>query len=278
MNSLPDRTGLMTYLDFAERLARNAGALLLAAVGRVPAREKGPSDLVTDADLASQRAIAAAIRRTFPDHTLLAEEEGVVADPERPWRWIVDPLDGTINFAHGLPLWCVSIALEHAGELMVGVVHVPPLGSTFRAARGHGATCDGRPLRVSTVASLRDSLIATGLPPDFAADADRQMALMRRFSTGTHSLRRTGTTAWNLAQVATGAIDVFYATAVHAWDVAAGVLLVREAGGHVTRLNGGPYRLDHPDILATNGHTHAEALRAVGEAWPDLCNGPIPEG
>jgi myo-inositol-1(or 4)-monophosphatase len=181
---------------------------------------------------------------------------------------VVDPLDGTINFAHGFPLWCVSIGLEHAGELVVGVVHVPPLGTTYRAAKGLGATLDGRPLHVSGAGSLSESLIATGLPTDFASDADRQMALMRRFSTGTHSLRRTGTTAWNLAQVAAGGCEVCYATHVYPWDVAAGIVLIREAGGLVTALDGSPYVLEGPTILATNSRVHAEAGRAVVEAWP----------
>src|SRR5581483_1569043 len=116
--------------------ARRAGAILLDAYGRVSAREKGPQDLVTDADLASQRAIAAMLAEAFPDHTLLAEEEGVTPDPSKPWRWVVDPLDGTVNFAHGVPIWCVSIGLEHRGELVVGVIYHPLNDTLFSAAKG----------------------------------------------------------------------------------------------------------------------------------------------
>ena len=256
------------HLEVAEYAAIEAGALLLAHFGKVTAREKGPFDLVTDADLAAQRSIVAVIRSAFPDHTFLAEEEGVTADMENPWRWIVDPLDGTINFAHGVPLWCVSIALEHAGRLVAGVVHQPLLRTTHSAALGRGTTVNGEPVRVSRAQGLEQSLIATGMPTDFASDADRQMAYMRRFSTRTHSLRRTGTSAWNLAMVASGGFDVCYATAMNPWDSAAGVVLVREAGGTVTGLDGGPYDPYARHILATNGAVHDEALRAAREAWP----------
>jgi myo-inositol-1(or 4)-monophosphatase len=254
-------------LEVAEATAREAGCLLYDAFGQVSAREKGPFDLVTEADLASQRLIAERLLGSFPDHTLLAEEEGVVPDAANPWRWVVDPLDGTINFAHGNPLWCISIALEHAAELVVGVVHSPLLGTTYCAARGHGARQNGRPIAVSRAERLSDSLIATALPTDFAADADRQMAYMRRFSTRTHSLRRTGTSAWNLALVAAGGFDVCYATSMNPWDAAAGVVLVREAGGSVTGLTGEPFDLYSTGILATNGRLHGESLRALAEAW-----------
>ena len=256
------------YAALAERAAREAGALLLAASGRVEAREKAPGDLVTDADSASQRAIAATLLGAHPDHTLLGEEDGAVPDPDCAWRWIVDPLDGTVNFAHGLPIWCVSIGLEHRGRLVAGVVHVPPTGATFSASLGAGATLDGRPIRVSGADTLRSALIGAAMPVDFARDADRQLALMGRFSTGTHSVRRTGSTAWNLALVAAGGLDLCYATSVHPWDVAAGVVLVREAGGTVTDLAGAPHDPYAGGLLATNGRLHAEAVRAIAEAWP----------
>jgi myo-inositol-1(or 4)-monophosphatase len=146
------------------------GALLREAYGRVSAREKGPSDLVTDADLASQRLIAGWLARAFPEHTLLAKEEGVGPDPSRPWRWVVDPLDGTINFAHGFPFWSVSIALKHAGTLVVGVVHNPLSGEVYSASLGNGATRDGQPIWVSAVDRLGASLIVTALPTYFLID------------------------------------------------------------------------------------------------------------
>jgi myo-inositol-1(or 4)-monophosphatase len=252
-------------LAFARGIAREAGALLVQAYGHVASREKGPSDLVTEADTASQRLIASAIAREFPEHTLQAEEEGVVADPAKPWKWIVDPLDGTINFAHGFPFWCVSIALEHEGKLVVGVVHDPLAGVSFWATLGGGAWKDGGRIVVSKTESLRSSLVSAGLPTAFASDTRRQLGLFEAFSTHTHSVRRTGSTALNLGYLAAGGFDVYYTTSVHPWDVAAGVLIVEEAGGRVTALDGTPYRLDQPSLLATNRLLHEEALaRAAG--------------
>jgi myo-inositol-1(or 4)-monophosphatase len=248
----------------AERAAIEAGALLQGLYGKVAAREKRPGDLVTEADSASQRRIGEILAAEFPESTLLAEEDGVQPDPANPWRWIVDPLDGTINFAHGFPFWCVSIALEHQGDLVVGVIHNPLTGQTFAATKGQGATLDGRPLRVSNAPTLRESLISTGLPTQFEPDADRTLRHLRRMSTGTHSFRRTGSAALNLAYVASGAFEVFFATKINPWDVAAGVVLIREAGGLVTSLAGEPYDIYKDEILATNGHVHAEVVEALG--------------
>jgi myo-inositol-1(or 4)-monophosphatase len=244
------------YLALAEKAALEAGELLKAAYGHVSAREKGPGDLVTDADRASQQLMARILT------------EG------RPWRWVVDPLDGTINFAHGFPLWCVSIALEHEGTLVAGVIHAPLLGTTYSAAVGQGATVNGQAIKASKVEHLRESLVSLGLPTGFEADASRQLAYLRRFSIDTHSVRRTGTTAWNLAQVAAGGCDLFYATSIHPWDVAAGVVLVRESGGAVTSLAGGRYDLYGEGILASNGRVHVEAVAAVADAWPSTAGTP----
>jgi myo-inositol-1(or 4)-monophosphatase len=248
----------------ADRAAIEAGTLLKGLYGKVAAREKRPGDLVTEADSASQRRIGEILAAEFPESTLLAEEDGVQPDPANPWRWIVDPLDGTINFAHGFPFWCVSIALEHQGDLVVGVIHNPLTGQTFAATKGQGATLDGRPMRVSNAPTLRESLISTGLPTQFEPDAERTLRQLRRMSIGTHSFRRTGSAALNLAYVASGAFEVFYATKINPWDVAAGVVLIREAGGLVTSLAGEPYDIYKDEILATNGHVHAEAVEALG--------------
>ena len=265
-----NQTDYTPHQAIAERAAIDAGGILLDWYGRVSAREKGPGDLVTEADSLSQQAIAATLLGAFPDHTLLAEEDDVVADPANPWRWVVDPLDGTVNFAHGFPFWSVSIALEHAGQLVVGVVYNPLTREMFAASQGAGATLDGRPLRVAATGSLQSSLISTGFPTAFAADSPRQLALLNRMATGTHSVRRTGSAALNLAHVAAGHFEVFYATSIRAWDVAAGVVLVVEAGGRVTSPGGGPHDLDHGGLLATNGSVHDEAVAACLEAWPEL--------
>lgn len=243
----------------AENAARSAGTILLRAFGHVDAREKAPGDLVTEADIASQREIARLLREAFPEHTLLAEEEGILPDTSADFRWIVDPLDGTINFVHGLPLWCVSIALEHRGELVVGVVYQPILDTMFSAAKGCGASRNGKPMHVSAAPALDRSLIVCGMPTDFGRDAARQLAIFDQFSTGTHSVRRTGNSAWNLAMTAAGGFEVCYATSIQPWDAAAGVVLVREAGGQVTSLDGGPHDLYRNEILATNGVVHGEA-------------------
>lgn len=255
-----------TYRNAAEEIAREAGELLRTQFGRVSGREKAPFDLVTDADLASQRLIAGRLGSRFPDHTLLAEEEGVRPDPSRPFRWIVDPLDGTVNFAHGVPIWCVSIGLEHEGELVAGAIHHPLLGQTFSASKGGGASLDGKAIRVSGQSALSSSLISAGMPTAFEPDASRQLRLFGRFSTRTHSVRRTGSTAWNLAMVAAGGFEVCFGTSVNPWDAAAGVLLVREAGGMVSGLDGQPYDLYAETVLASNALVHDEAVRAVREA------------
>lgn len=260
------------YSEFqaaAERMAAEAGGVLREAYGRVSAREKGPADLVTEADFASQRLIDQRIREAFPDHALLAEEEweGFETDYSRPFRWIVDPLDGTMNFAHGFPFWCVSIALEHAGELVVGVIYNPLSGETYSASLGRGTTLNGKPVRVSAVDRIENSLVTCGFPTDFGADADRQAAYFRWFSSYTHSLRRTGSSALNLAILAAGGCEVCYATSVKPWDAAAGVVLVREAGGAVSSVSGAPYDLYKPDILATNNRVHSASVGAFAEAW-----------
>jgi myo-inositol-1(or 4)-monophosphatase len=261
---------LPSYLAAAERAAREAGEILLSWFGRATYREKAPFDLITEADVASQDAIARALATEFPDIALLAEEGERRPGASNPTRWIVDPLDGTVNFAHGLPLWCVSIGLEVEGELAVGVIHVPTMGETFRAAHGQGAFRDDRPIRVSGTKRLEACLIATGFPTAFDRDADRQMAWLRRFSTRTHSVRRSGTSAWNLAMTAAGAFDVCYASGMHPWDAAAGVVLIREAGGVVTALDGSPFRLDRGGLLASNGRVHDAARAAIREAWPGI--------
>ncbi len=261
------------FLQVAEAVAREAGALLKDAYGRVSAREKKPGDLVTDADFASQKLIADRILSAFPDHTLLGEEEGGEPDLACPWRWVVDPLDGTINFAHGFPFWAVSIALEHAGKLVVGVVYNPLSDEMYSAAEGHGATRNGQPLRLSAAEKLSACLIATAIPTDFPESADLQMAYFRRFSTGTHSVRRTGSSALNLALLAAGGFDVCYATFMNPWDAAAGVVLVREAGGTVSNLSGAAYDLYGEEILATNTRVHDESLAALEEARRGLAEG-----
>jgi myo-inositol-1(or 4)-monophosphatase len=249
-------------LDAAVEAARRGAAVLESWRARFSVREKGRADLVTEADLNAQQAIREALLGRFPDHGFLGEEGGkgqARPGPGGPPTWIVDPLDGTTNYVHDCPTYCVSIGLEAAGELVLGVVFDPRLDELFTAAAGRGATLNGRPLHTSTTDRLDDALLATGFPPDLRGQ-ERQLDWWRYFSLRTRSLRRTGSTALNLAYVAAGRFDGFWAFDNNAWDVAAGVVLIREAGGLVTALDGGPYSHHDRPCLASNGPLHPALL------------------
>jgi myo-inositol-1(or 4)-monophosphatase len=217
--------------------------------------EKGRrADIVTAADRASERAVIARLRADFPRAAMLAEESGNTAGTSDE-RWIIDPLDGTTNYAHGYPLYCVSIAYERAGEVLAGVVYAPALDECFAAERNSGAHLGDAVLAVSTIDRVADAMVCTGFHP---ADYERNAAYFARASNRAQAVRRDGSAALDLAFVACGRFDGFWEFDLHAWDVAAGTLLVREAGGAVTRVDGGPSRLDARSILASNGRLHAE--------------------
>lgn len=249
---------LNTYLDAAREAARRGAAVLEDWRTRFQVREKGRFDLVTDADLGAQRAIQSYLSSRFPEHGFVGEEDGASRDrpaPNAPPTWIVDPLDGTTNYVHDCPLYCVSIGLQVAGELAVGVVYDPRHNELFSAATGHGAWLNDRPIKTSKAARLEESLLATGFPPDMIGQ-EKSLAWWRYFSFRARSLRRTGSTAINLAYIAAGRFDGYWAFDNHAWDVAGGVVLIREAGGTVTSIAGGPYDAFAPDGLASNGPLH----------------------
>ncbi len=234
---------------------------------RFQVREKGRFDLVTDADLASQRTIRELIGSRYADHRFLAEEEGASdrqPDASGPPTWIVDPLDGTTNYVHDCPFYCVSIGLEVAGELVVGVILDPSRQELFEAAKGMGAWLNGRRLQTSSADKLEGALLATGFPPDLRGQ-EQTLEWWRYFSLRTRSLRRTGSTALNLAYVAAGRFDGYWSFSDHAWDVAAGVVLIREAGGSVTNIDGTPYNPHTPDTLASNGPLYPALVDACGE-------------
>lgn len=243
-------------LRVAVEAAREAGSLLLGYLdGPLEIREKSRrADIVTDADRASERTIVARLRGKFPAATIVGEEGGVTPGTSDE-RWIVDPLDGTTNFAHGYPLFCVSIAYERAGELLAAVVYAPAMRECFVAQRGAGATCNDRPIRVSAIRALGGALTCTGFHP---ADFERNAACFGRMSARAQGVRRDGSAALDLAYVACGRFDGFWEFDLHPWDVAAGTLLVREAGGEVTQADGSPSDLAAPSILATNGLVHAQ--------------------
>ncbi len=251
-------------LETALALAQEAGALLLERLERPrEIAEKGRrADLVTDADRASEALIVGRLRREYPNASILAEESGAHRGTSDE-RWIVDPLDGTTNFAHAYPIFCVSIAYERGGELIAGVVYAPALGSCFAAERGGGTRVNGRPATVSTIDRLADAMTCTGFHP---ADFERNAAAFRAVSERAQAVRRDGAAALDLAWVACGRFDGFWEYDLSPWDVAAGTLLVREAGGTVTRIDGSAAALDDRSILASNGLVHDE-LRGV------LCGG-----
>jgi myo-inositol-1(or 4)-monophosphatase len=240
--------------------ARIAGEIALDGLRgpRAFSEKARRADIVTDTDKASEAAILTRLRAEFPAATMLTEETGT-HDGSSDERFIVDPIDGTTNFAHGYPMFCISIAYERAGELLAGVVHAPALGETFAVQRGAGATFNGAPMHVSNVARVGDALTCTGFHP---ADFERNAPHFRAVSNRAQAVRRDGSAALDLAYVALGRFDGFWEWDLHAWDVAAGMLLVREAGGTVTRIEGGEPAVDAGTILATNGAIHQE-LQAI---------------
>jgi len=250
----------------AIQAARAAGELLLRHLpGRRRIAYKGtPTNLVTDMDARAEAAILRTLRATFPDDAVLAEEAGAV--PGRSGRrWIVDPLDGTTNYAHGLPLFAVSVALEVAGRVVLGVIYDPTRDELFVAERGRGARLGGRRLAVSTTAALGESLLATGFPYDVRETTDTNLPEYAAFTLRARGVRRLGSAVLYLAWLAAGRFDGYWELCVGPWDVAAGSLLVEEAGGRVTDLAGGPLDLAAPRVVASNGRIHDAMLAVLKE-------------
>ncbi len=233
---------------------------------------KGAIDPVTESDFQSQEMIIALIRQQFPDHDFLAEEAtGDVAPPppaaawkeDSPYRWIIDPLDGTVNFAHGYPAFCVSIAFSATGSLEYGVIYDPLRDELFEARSGEGALLNGRPIQVSKTDRLDRALVATGFPYDIRERLPATLGRMERILGRVQGLRRGGSAALDLAYVACGRFDGFYEENLKPWDTAAGVVIIAEAGGKITNFAGGAYDIYSPNILASNGLLHEEILKCV---------------
>ncbi len=256
-------------LNFAIQTARDAGSILADRMGRtLQVSNKGDIDLVTEADLASEKLIIERIKSHYPRHAILAEESGATAGiktvtGQSDWRWIVDPLDGTTNYAHGYPCFCVSIALERAGSIELGVIYDPVRDEVFAAERGHGATLNDRSVRVSAVDDLNAAMLCTGFPynvrerPDFARD-------FANFTMKAQAVRRDGSAALDLAYLACGRFDGFWEDGLNAWDIAAGVILIEEAGGRITDFNGALLNIYTPKVLASNGLIHDKMMRVLG--------------
>ncbi|MEN6457674.1 MAG: inositol monophosphatase family protein [Thermoguttaceae bacterium] len=252
------------YLRVCEEAVRAGGQVIQDWVGRVDVRRKGPADLVTQADLASQETIRRIAIGAFPEHDFLGEErlDTTSANTRSEYRWIVDPLDGTTNYVHRIPHYCVSLALERQGELLVGAVFDPSLNECFTASLGAGARLNGRPIRTSRVASLADALAAVGFPP--GADTDcPDMRLFLDMLPRCQAIRRTGSSALNLCYLAAGRFDVYWSFSTQIWDVAAGALILQEAGGQIASPSGGPFSLEEARFLAAASPALLEQLHAA---------------
>jgi len=248
------------YLDTAVEAALTAGRFQrYRLASQVEVAMKGDKNLVTEVDRESERLIVGHLLARFPDHSILAEE-GEYPETGSPLRWIIDPLDGTTNYAHGFPWFCVSIGLESAGEPVVGVIYNPVNEELFTAVKGGGAYLNGRRLHVSTRSPLRDTLLATGFPYDCANDPDNNFDNFIAFQKAARGIRRAGAAALDLACVAAGRLDGFWELKLKPWDVAAGFLMVREAGGTVTTFDGAPYDVSNHRIVASNGRIHGEMV------------------
>jgi myo-inositol-1(or 4)-monophosphatase len=261
------------FLEAAVETALEAGEILVAEFHRpVKISYKGEVDIVTQADRRSEAAIVARLGRYFPKHAIVAEEGGG-QEGDAVHHWIVDPLDGTTNFAHGYPCFAVSIGLEEAGELRVGVIYQPITKELFTASKGEGAFLNEKPIRVSSIEHLSTSLLATGFPSHKRA-RHPNIHYYWNFTLRSHGVRRNGSAAMDLACVACGRFDGFWEFGLHAWDTAAGVLLVREAGGTVTTFSGEPYRPGDYETLASNGRIHAELRQLSANIQQQIATGP----
>jgi len=267
MNATP--TQLSDFTSAAVEAARLGAEVLESWRGRFVAREKARADLVSEADEASQKVIRDYLLARYPKHHFLGEEESVgkTVDAVRPPAgspptWVVDPLDGTSNYVHDIPAYCVSIGLVTDGQPVVGVVFDPRIVETFKAAKGCGAFLNDKPMTVSHVKSVSGAMLATGFPANLERHM-RNLEVWKRLAGESQSIRRTGSTALNLAYVACGRFDGYWGYDNYAWDVAAGAVLVAEAGGQVTTADGATFDPFRADMLATNGLIHAELMPSI---------------
>lgn len=261
--------GLNVVAGVGREAARRAGRILLEGYGReIKVGYKGIADLVTEIDWASEKEIIRVIQESFPEDDFLGEEGGaVIRSGVR--RWVIDPLDGTMNFTHHFPFFAVSIGYEEQGEVRYGIVYDPLRNQIFEAFRGGGAFRDGKPIGVSATERLSKSLLATGFAPTQPDDPTKgNLALFNRFSRQVQGLRRTGSAALDLCYVASGALDGFWELGLAPWDTAAGSLMVLEAGGMVTDRDGGRHELTGPVIVASNGRIHREMISVLNASTP----------
>ena len=261
------------FVPVAAAIVREAGELLMSYYGRVSVEYKGEVDLVTEADRKSEALIMERLRRSFPDHQIMAEE-GARHSSGSDYRWYVDPLDGTTNFAHTFPVFCVSLGLEYKGDLIAGVVYDPTRNELFAAEKGSGAYMSSaephtsgsapgsiteRPIKVSSVGRLAESLTATGFPSQ-KRYRNPNIHFYHHLTMRSHGVRRAGSAALDLCSLACGRVDGFWEFNLNPWDTAAGVVIVREAGGIVTKFNGEPFDIASKEVLGSNARIHQELV------------------
>lgn len=245
--------------------AWEAGSFLKSQLGRHGRiHYKGPTSLVTKVDRRSEDLIYAIIHQAFPEHAFLGEER-IRKEQPSPFRWFVDPLDGTTNYIHGMPLFSVSIALEHEGVLILGIVYDPMREEMFLGKLGGGSSLNGRPMRVSRVRRLQASLLSTGFPERFRHNPKPFLRRFEAFQKQTHAVRRLGSAALNLAYVAAGWLDGFWEEDIHPWDLAAGMVLIQEAGGETTDFTGAAMHPFSKQMVASNGRIHRQMLTVLGQ-------------
>jgi myo-inositol-1(or 4)-monophosphatase len=255
------------FLSTAIEAVRHAGAMQMARFGQgLRIDKKGAIDLVTDVDVAVETWFRAFIHERYPEHRILAEElqdQSPSGAPGSPYCWIFDPIDGTTNYAHGLPIFCSSLGLEIDGRIAVGAVFDPTRNELFTAERGHGAFLNDTRLHVSSTDTMRDALLCTGFPYDVYLTADEVVGLFGRFVQDSRAVRRLGSAALDLCYVAAGRLDGFWENRLHPWDIAGGALIVEEAGGVVTGYDGTPFQARRDDVVASNGRIQTAMLEVI---------------
>ncbi len=254
-----------TYLATAAEAALQSGAIQRTRFGqKIKVEHKGEINLVTEVDLACERVILDLLRSRFPDHDIVTEES-TPARHGSPYVWYIDPLDGTTNFAHGYPCFCTSIALTHQGSVVAGAVYDPLREELFTAERGVGSFLNGRRLHVSSTTQLVDSLLLTGFPYDVREKLPDRLRLFNLFLGAAQAVRRDGSAAIDLCYLAAGRIDGFFEENLHPWDMMAGILMIEEAGGRVSRFDGTPVGVRADEVLASNGQLHETMLKRLSE-------------
>ena len=265
--SFPSDAELDGLRATAVEAAGIAGEILLEyARNGFQIEHKNAVNLVTDADKQSEQAIIDTIRRAHRHHDILAEERGMDSGGTSPYKWIIDPLDGTTNFAHGFPIYCVSIALEYRGQVVLGVILDPTRRELFVSVSGRGATLNGTRIQVSQSSALGASLLVTGFAYDIRESTHNNLDYFSRFCLRARGVRRTGSAALDLCYVAAGRFDGFWEMKLHSWDVAAGSLMVTEAGGRMSDFKGGAFSIYGDEMVASNGSIHGEMLEVLRDA------------